>query len=683
MAIDTFLKILFGTNNVDLTEVQQKIGYADLNKNQLILSSCGSGKTEASYYIAKYWANRIMYAYPMKSLASSIYRRLNEYEDILNSGKQWSIQHSGENQDKFLKNDMCITTIDQILAGYLGIGVQAFIKGKNVVKSNFIFDEIQLFEPGKTLKTLIYMLDSLKTNRNKFVIMTATMPEVLIKFLADRYDMEVTITNKPSIENREVRLYHTSKLSCQAIELYQKKQIIICNSQKEQEEIFEHIKDKGRVLILNNKLLKSDRDRVEREIFKHFGKNTSENNKILLATQIIEAGMDISATRMYSSLSPVDSLIQREGRICRWGGTGELIIFQGFYHIYDKDVCMATLNKVKDNQGIVFSWDIQKKWINEILNPFYAKHLKSLNRFKLAIRSGNREELIRQIENINIIVSNTATKDDFKRESVSISRNTLKKLAQVNTLYKLEKGTVVEVKENNVCSSENILINGTDCTYDEIGFRYCEEEVTDPFPISIQQNKEFSFEEYIEEPWIDHSLEVKNVVKETLLKERFKVWSYDEIERYSTLAGVHDLGKLTTDWQRYIGAKTVPLAHNVYAPRGNYEIRDIKHNYISAVALRDKLNKLEFNLLLNHHGRIMPSGVNINLGEYEFVKEYGNLLKEVGYEESVKGSGNNEDILDRHLITPVDKEWVDFVYLEGSLMEADIEAIKRVKQGSG
>ena len=192
-----FLQKIFKTENINLTEVQEKIDKCNLNKNQLILSSCGSGKTEASFYIGSMWNKRLLYVYPMKTLASSIHKRLNNYENILKSNELWTIQHSSAMEDKFLNSKKCITTIDQVLAGYLGIGVQSFIKGKNVVCSNFIFDEIQLFEPDKALKTTICMLDELVKRGNKFVIMTATMPEVLINFLKDRYDMEVTITDKP------------------------------------------------------------------------------------------------------------------------------------------------------------------------------------------------------------------------------------------------------------------------------------------------------------------------------------------------------------------------------------------------------------------------------------------------------------------------------------------------------
>ena len=35
------------------------------------------------------------------------------------------------------------------------------------------------------------------------------------------------------------------------------------------------------------------------------------------------------------------------------------------------------------------------------------------------------------------------------------------------------------------------------------------------------------------------------------------------------------------------------------------------------------------------------------------------------------------DISYKQFITPADKEWVEFVYLEGILMESDIEAINR------
>lgn len=676
-----FLRTLFRMETIKLTEVQEKINKCNLNKNQLILSSCGSGKTEASYYISKKWNKKVLYAYPMKTLASSIHNRLNQYENILNTNNSWTIQHSSASEDKFLSGQMCITTIDQILSGYLAIGVQAFIKGKNVVSSNFIFDEIQLFEPSKTLKTTICMLDKLKDHGCQFIIMTATMPKKLIDFLADRYDMEVNIADSSSVEDRQVKLYYQKDLDIKQIETFNKKQIIICNSQKEQEEIYNNINNKDRVILLNNKLLKEDREKVETLVFKYFGKKTKENNKILITTQIVEAGMDISATKMYSSLSPVDSLIQREGRVCRWGGNGELIIFNGFHDIYDKQVCKNTLRNVELNHGIIFTWDIQKKWVSEILNPFYEEHLKDLKKFsRFTMKSGNRHDLIRDIESINIIVSKSHNKEDFERCSISIPRNTLKKLSINNTLYKVQAKEVIDINEKEIDNGDIIVIEGNDCTYDEVGFRFKEDSITKEFPYINKENINSKFSDYIKEPWIYHALATKEIMRYKLLNSSFKNWTNEEINAYSTLGALHDLGKLNKDWQVFIGMDDEPLAHNVFAKRNSSLIKDARHNFISAIAIDGLINKkLEFNLIINHHGRMMPTKTNINIKKYNMVDIADELVDKVGYKGVLIKSQSNIDILDKHLMTPSDEDWAEFVYLEGLLMESDIEAINKVR----
>ena len=83
-----------------LTEVQRKI--LNKNKNILILSSCGSGKTEASYFNLLN-DGKIIFVQPMKTLANSIEKRLNEYNSRLGLSNV-SIQHSANQEDMFLQN---------------------------------------------------------------------------------------------------------------------------------------------------------------------------------------------------------------------------------------------------------------------------------------------------------------------------------------------------------------------------------------------------------------------------------------------------------------------------------------------------------------------------------------------------------------------------------------------------
>jgi len=49
-------------------------------------------------------------------------------------------------------------------------------------------------------------------------------------------------------------------------------------------------------------------------------------NRIIVATQVIEAGVDISASLLVTELAPWASLVQRFGRCARWGGMAQVIV---------------------------------------------------------------------------------------------------------------------------------------------------------------------------------------------------------------------------------------------------------------------------------------------------------------------------------------------------------------------
>ncbi|MGC4067354.1 MAG: CRISPR-associated endonuclease Cas3'' [Polyangiaceae bacterium] len=58
------------------------------------------------------------------------------------------------------------------------------------------------------------------------------------------------------------------------------------------------------------------------------GKDTCKPgvDRIIVATQVVEAGVDISATTLISELSPWSSLVQRFGRCARYGGSGSVTV---------------------------------------------------------------------------------------------------------------------------------------------------------------------------------------------------------------------------------------------------------------------------------------------------------------------------------------------------------------------
>lgn len=65
---------------------------------------------------------------------------------------------------------------------------------------------------------------------------------------------------------------------------------------------------------------------VWREEFLNRTACTPGTNRIIVATQVVEAGVDISAGVLFTELAPWASLVQRFGRCARWGGTAQVIV---------------------------------------------------------------------------------------------------------------------------------------------------------------------------------------------------------------------------------------------------------------------------------------------------------------------------------------------------------------------
>lgn len=664
-----------GFNN--LTEVQTKI--QNIKKNILIVSSCGSGKTEASYFNMLQDKSRMIFIEPMRTLSDNIHDRLNTYNKKLGI-ESVTIQHSANKGDIFLSNKYSVTTIDQVLSGYLALGRQSFMRGKNILRSNLIFDEVQLFGTEDMLLTTINMLDEINKLNQRFIIMTATMPQFLIDFLSERYDMEVIISEELR-NDRKVKLYYNDELNYETINDYQDKQIIICNTVKQLRTIYAKL-DKTRIIVLHSKFLNSDRRKIEEDVLRYFGKHSSNNNKILLTTQIVEVGIDISANRLYSSLCPIDNLIQRDGRCCRWGGEGDVIVFYSDDKIYDKDNIHNTLEFLLNNQGINFTWDIQKQAVNDILNPYYNKMVnkvslkKNRNNFKYCDRS----KLIRDIQTVNLIIADKddITIEDFNRETISIYINELKNISQNNELYIVNHKNIETIDYYKVEIGDTILIRGNGCLYDNLGFRYEDNVFVKNSNILFNKNggnNTVAYEDYIEETWLHHAESVKDLLSYKLNQEYFNHYVTENRKKIAFYGGLHDLGKLDIEWLKKSDSNKI-LAHFPFKVGHRGEFRT--HHSIGAYILKDFINDdIIFNLILQHHKRI-PVSTNLNkTSRWRLHKDTYKLLKEYGFnEDNIRVVSDEVLIKNADIITPCSDKWTTLLYLIGTFMECEIEAIQ-------
>jgi CRISPR-associated endonuclease/helicase Cas3 len=78
-------------------------------------------------------------------------------------------------------------------------------------------------------------------------------------------------------------------------------------------------------------------------------------SRIVVATQVIEAGVDLSADLLFTEVCPWPSLVQRLGRLARRGGTGEAVVLEldtsrasAPYDAADLDAAWAALESLSD-----------------------------------------------------------------------------------------------------------------------------------------------------------------------------------------------------------------------------------------------------------------------------------------------------------------------------------------------
>lgn len=82
----------------------------------------------------------------------------------------------------------------------------------------------------------------------------------------------------------------------------------------------------------------------------------SQTNLILVSTQVVEAGVDISATALITELAPWPSLVQRFGRAARYRGTAQIIVVDPFpdeksakpYELADLAAAREAIQKLND-----------------------------------------------------------------------------------------------------------------------------------------------------------------------------------------------------------------------------------------------------------------------------------------------------------------------------------------------
>lgn len=319
----------------------------------------GAGKTWAavapflySLRVGRPIADRLLYALPLRSLATSlhatvcegmvrVFDRVTEVEnDREYSGdrRYCSLQIGSQKDDPFFESDVVFTTIDQLLSGYLFLPVSLPDRVGNInagalIGAVVVIDEIHLLDPDVALGTVIEMLDRLH-GLCQFVLMTATMSDKTVDWLAGQLkavalrvdDDEIRCLPSQRTKHRswrwrgepvraaDIKAEHSGGRTIVLLNTVQRAQDLFL----ETEGLYCDDPKKPELLLLHARFYQEDRRSVEDRLPEYFGPKATKSNVILVTTQVIEAGLDISADHLHSELAPMNALVQRAGRAARY-----------------------------------------------------------------------------------------------------------------------------------------------------------------------------------------------------------------------------------------------------------------------------------------------------------------------------------------------------------------------------
>ena len=259
-------------------------------------------------------------------------------------------------ENNFYAKPVTISTVDHLLMSlYHGYKYadRAFF---NVASALVVFDEVHYYE-GRTMEAIAEAMRRLTQLKIPHLVMTATIPTVVRQcfdklnrgqpYPFQRAPAVISDTAEPKAPFEITRLHETlldeeNIISSELLDLVEqnrdKRQIIFVNQVNRAKQVYRALKEQdicdnlicyhssfiGKDRVKKEKIIRSlfkdpsDREDGELEALEECSFNNSDAC-VLVSTQVSELSLDISADVMYSEIAPIDSIVQRGGRLNRKG----------------------------------------------------------------------------------------------------------------------------------------------------------------------------------------------------------------------------------------------------------------------------------------------------------------------------------------------------------------------------
>ena len=484
---------------ISLYPYQQRVkSLIQEGKSVILQAPTGAGKTQAALapYIESYFSDepdqlprKCIYSVPMRVLANQFneeYSRLTESYDRRFRPEQdlrVKIQTGEHPDDPQLLGNLIFATIDQSLSSALAVPYSLSSRRANLnagafFSSYLIFDEFHLFptgDGGNASGALVTTLQLLAELRGiiPFVLMTATFSTTMLDELAQRLGAKVVTVDKEEYlkialgEGKQARRRHyhiiEENVSADAVLNAHEagdvtRSIVVCNqvgrAQKLYEELRDHAERNGtEIRLLHSRFTPEHREQKEKEIRREFGKEAQDrtiDSLILVATQVVEVGLDITCDRLHTEIAPANAVFQRAGRCARYPGeVGRVHIYQVptrdsrgkeklDYLPYSGTLCAASWQSLSGRTGQVLDFEDEQAIIDEVHTDADRDLLTAMDLQQILIwrdiynameahDPSHRRALIRNIDSITVVAANCPEKlgNPFTAQGFSLFRGSV------------------------------------------------------------------------------------------------------------------------------------------------------------------------------------------------------------------------------------------------------------------
>jgi len=374
-----------------LRPFQERVFKAVMRGESVILQApTGSGKTRAALApFLQNLANNgdslplaCRYAVPLRVLARQFF---NEYEyagqkidRAMDARLCQTYRHFGQKpvqiqtgeqpDDPQFESALTFCTIDQLLASFLGIPYGLGTRRANlnvgaVLGSYLVLDEFHLyplrdersaFGARTTALEMLRMLNGSGKRLAPFVLMTATFSSHLLGELANLLDatiVEVATTPERAGEPSELEVLNAGRerrFNVQSepmraetiVDRHDGCSLVVCNTVLRAQQMFlnlqKELQRRGQsteLMLIHSRFTDEHRQAKQHRLEETVGKDAWNGNVYLgpnimvVATQVVEVGLDISVRTLHSEIAPASSIIQRAGRCARFAQHGHVYLY--------------------------------------------------------------------------------------------------------------------------------------------------------------------------------------------------------------------------------------------------------------------------------------------------------------------------------------------------------------------